>query len=188
MVKVGDIVRFLNTVGGGQVVRIKDNIAYVEDSDGFETPVLTRECVVVGQASAQKQAPQEKPAVGGIPAPTLQKETKPYPTVQQEEELPIEETPGGDKLNIVLAYEPKDLKRLSSTEFDTYLVNDSNYYLYFTYCTRAREESEWTIRYAGIVEPNIQLFLGEVAKTDLPSMDKVSFQYVAFKKDKPFSL
>ena len=188
MVKVGDIVRFLNTVGGGQVVRIKDNIAYVEDSDGFETPVLTRECVVVGQASAQKQAPQEKPVVGGIPAPTLQKETKPYPTVQQEEELPIEETPGGDKLNIVIAYEPKDLKRLSTTEFDTYLVNDSNYYLYFTYCTRAREENEWTIRYAGIVEPNIQLFLGEVIKTDLPSMDKVCFQYVAFKKDKTFSL
>lgn len=189
MVKVGDIVRFLNTVGGGQVVRIKDNIAYVEDSDGFETPVLTRECVVVGHASTQKQAPQEKPAVGGSPMPVLQKETKPYPTTaQDEEELPIEETPGGEKLNIVLAYEPKDLKRLSTTEFDTYLVNDSNYYLYFTYCTRAREDKEWTVRYAGIVEPNIQLFLGEVVKSDLPSMDKVAFQYVAFKKDRPFNL
>ena len=187
MVKVGDMVRFLNTVGGGRVVKIKDNLAYVEDSDGFETPVLTRECVVVGQVPAQQQA-QEKPAVGGIQAPTFQKETKPYPTVQTEEELPIEETPGGEKLNIVLAYEPKDLKRLSTTEFDSYLVNDSNYYLYFTYSTRAREDKEWTVRYAGIVEPNIQLFLGEVEKSDLPSMDKVALQYVAFKKDKPFKL
>ena len=188
MVKVGDIVRFLNSVGGGQVVRIKDNIAYVEDSDGFENPVLTRECVVVGHTSGPKQAPQEKPAVGGVPEAVLQKETKPYPIIQQEEELPVEETPGGEKLNIVLAYEPKDLKSLSTTEFDTYLVNDSNYYLYFTYCTRAREDKEWIVRYAGIVEPNIQLFIGEITRGDLPSLDKVAFQYVAFKKDKPFNL
>lgn len=188
MVKIGDIVRFLNTVGGGKVVRLKDNIAYVEDSDGFETPVLIRECVVVGQASNQKQAPKEKPTVGCSTEAVLQKETKPYPSIKEEEELQIEETPGGEKLNIVLAYEPKDLKRLSTTEFDTYLVNDSNYYLYFTYCTRAREDDEWTARYAGIVEPNIQLFLGEVAKSDLPSMGKIAFQYVAFKKDKQFNL
>lgn len=31
MVKIGDIVRFLNTVGGGRVVKIKDNLAFVED-------------------------------------------------------------------------------------------------------------------------------------------------------------
>ena len=46
MVKVGDRVRYLNAVGGGVVVRIAKNIAYV-DEDGFETPVLARECVVV---------------------------------------------------------------------------------------------------------------------------------------------
>ena len=40
MAKIGDIVRFLNSVGGGRVTKIKDNIAYVEDEDGFETPVL----------------------------------------------------------------------------------------------------------------------------------------------------
>ena len=46
MVKVGDRVRYLNAVGGGIVVRIAKDIAYV-DEDGFETPVLARECVVV---------------------------------------------------------------------------------------------------------------------------------------------
>ena len=36
--KVGDIVRYLNAVGGGKVTRIDGNIAYVEEEDGFETP------------------------------------------------------------------------------------------------------------------------------------------------------
>lgn len=45
--KVGDTVRFLNAVGGGKVTKIEGNIAYVEEADGFETPVLVRECVVV---------------------------------------------------------------------------------------------------------------------------------------------
>ena len=47
MVKVGDKVRFLNSVGGGTVVKINKDIAYVEEEDGFETPVLIHECVVI---------------------------------------------------------------------------------------------------------------------------------------------
>lgn len=187
MVKIGDIVRFLNTVGGGRVVKIKDNIAYVEDEDGFETPVLTRECVVVGQSSDRPSSP--KPAVGpSQPTQAFEKETVPFAKTEPEELLPIEETPEGEKLNIVLAYEPKDLKRLSATTFDTYLVNDSNYFLYFTYSSRAKDENQWTIHYAGVVEPNIQLFLGEIVPAELPSMDKIAFQYVAFKKDRTYSL
>ena len=55
MVKVGDRVRYLNAVGGGVVVRIAKDIAYV-DEDGFETPVLARECVVVEPAEPVKKA------------------------------------------------------------------------------------------------------------------------------------
>ena len=47
MVKVGDRVRFLNSVGGGIVKKINKDIALVEEEDGFETPVLLRECVVI---------------------------------------------------------------------------------------------------------------------------------------------
>ena len=46
MVKVGDRVRYLNAVGGGIVVRIAKDIAYV-DEDGFETPVLARELSLI---------------------------------------------------------------------------------------------------------------------------------------------
>ena len=47
---IGDKVRFLNAVGGGIVRRIEGEMAYVEEPDGFETPILSRECVVVEPA------------------------------------------------------------------------------------------------------------------------------------------
>ena len=53
MVKVGDKVRFLNAVGGGIVRRIDRDVVLVEEEDGFETPVLARECVVI--ESGRKQ-------------------------------------------------------------------------------------------------------------------------------------
>lgn len=186
MAKKGDMVRFLNSVGGGVINRIVDNIAYVEDEDGFETPVLLRECVVVGEASAPK--PAEHTAVEARTAPKPSIPSKEVAPKVVEEELPIEETPEGEQLNITLAYEPRDLKRFSQTTFDAYLVNDSNYYLYFAYMTRGDSDSGWTTRYAGIVEPNIQVFIGEVVREDLPSMDHVAIQYISFKRDKEFRL
>ncbi len=182
MAKIGDIVRFLNSVGGGVVKRIEGNMAFVDD-DGFETPVLLRECVVVGQAPAEEK-PKEAPSFraaspGSAPAPVAERQPEPEP---------VEETEGGDKLNVVLAFEPADIKQLSKTTFNTYLVNDSNYYLYFSYLTRADEAEGWTTRYAGVVEPNIQLWLEEFEPTQLVAMDRVAVQFIAVKQGKEFTL
>ncbi len=187
MAKIGDIVRFLNSVGGGRVTKIKDNIAYVEDEDGFETPVLLRECVVVGQAS-EKPAPTAEHTAVPVNQPAAVTKEVVAAAVPVVDEMPIEETPEGEKLNVVLGYEAHDLKQLSATSFDTYLVNDSNYFLYFSYLTRSDDSNEWTTRYAGIVEPNIQVFIGEVGREDLPGMERVAIQYIAFKRDKGFGL
>jgi len=46
--KTGDKVRFLNAVGGGIVKRFKNkDVVWVEEEDGFETPALIRECIVI---------------------------------------------------------------------------------------------------------------------------------------------
>lgn len=173
MAQVGDVVRFLNSVGGGRIVRIEGNMAYV-DEDGFETPILLRECVVV--TAAVPSAPSK------YVAPTIIPE---QPKIPQKED--VEETETGEVLNVVLAYEPAEIKHLNTTTYDAYLVNDSNYYLYFTYLTRA-DGSQWINRYAGVVEPNIQVHLGEVRREDLVDMDRVAVQFIAFKRDKEFRL
>lgn len=183
MAKVGDTVRFLNTTGGGTIVRIADGIAYV-DEDGFETPVLLKECVVVGQAQPAAPNKARQPEAKAAPS---QKASAPAPAPAVVDE-PFVETAEGEKLNVVLAYEAADLKAISRTTYDAYLVNDSNYSLYFTYLTRADGDSQWTTRYAGLVEPATQVWLGEVLLDDLPKMDRVAVQYLPFKADKPFAL
>ena len=183
MAKVG--VRFLNAVGGGIIRKIEGNIAYVDD-DGFETPTLLRECVVV--ASVEETAKKVALTQDAV-QPVTPKATATAAAPKSDKEEPsVEETPEGEKLNVVLAYEPAEIKHLNTTTFDVYLVNDSNYYLYFTYLARADEDEGWTTRYAGIVEPNIQVFLEEINGSDLPSMDRIAVQMIAFKSDRQFKM
>lgn len=185
MAKIGDTVRYLNSVGGGRIIRIEGNMAFV-DEDGFETPVLLKECVVVAAAAP---APEPKHTAVAPKIPQPQPSASPSAPVAAEiTEEDIAETPEGEQLNVVLAYEPREIKHINTTEFDAYLVNDSNYYLYFTYMTRADADQGWTTRYAGIVEPNIQVWLGEVLRSDIPGMERVAVQLIAFKRDKEFKL
>lgn len=182
MAKIGDKVRFLNSIGGGTVVRIEGNVAYVTDEDGFETPTLICELVVVAAADSFK--PKEAgPVVTMKPEPQKAPEKK---KEKSEQELEPEETDGGDILNVVLAYEPENLKMINTTAISVYLVNDSNYYLYFAYMTSPDANTGWTTRYAGVVEPNIQIYLGDVNREDINQMGRVAVQYLAFKRDKCF--
>lgn len=151
--KVGDIVRYLNAVGGGKVTKIDDKIAYVEEPDGFETPVLIRECVVVdpdGGIVPKKKFGSNEPSKYEAPAVA-----KPQPRPQvSENNVPVVETADGDVLNVVLGYEPGEAKHLNTTTFDAYLVNDSNYYLYVVYARvatavngHAASRASWSLTY-----------------------------------------
>lgn len=186
--QIGDIVRFLNSVGGGKVVKIKDNLAYVADEDGFETPVLLKECVVVrsqSQVAADAKVDMKAAAPkSAVVAPSSPSAPRPQPVADV---VAAPETPEGEKINLVLGFEPADIKRLSSTTFDAYLVNDSNYYMYFTVATRSAADSDVTVRYAGLIEPAMQIFLFELSTADLPDIDRLYVQAVAFKRDKAYA-
>lgn len=177
-VKTGDKVRFLNSVGGGVVrsFRGKDTVM-VEDEDGFEIPALIREVVVVdsldSQAVAQKPKPQ--PAAEAPKAP-----------VAPEEEPEIEETLEGERLNVFLAYLPIDPKAFQQTGYEAYFINESNYFLFFNYMNR--HNNSWASRYNGLIEPNTKIFLEEFEKQELNDLERVCIQFVAFKKDKPYTL
>ena len=177
--KIGDKVRFLNSVGGGIVKRFsgKDQVM-VEDEDGFEIPALVRECVVVGESDLQVRA-ENKPKIP-VPAEPV------APSPAAEEAYVPEETAGGERLNVCLAYLPTDPKAIQQCGYEAYFVNDSNYYLYFNYMSR--ENNSWTSRYNGLVEPNTKIFLEEFGKADLNGLERICVQLIAFKKDKPYAL
>lgn len=90
MAEIGDTVRYLNAVGGGRISKIEGKIAYVDEPDGFTTPVLLKECVVVAKASdalmVQTTQVASQPAVSPKPSPASYPEPAP--------EIPTEEVPG----------------------------------------------------------------------------------------------
>jgi hypothetical protein len=185
--KIGDKVRFLSEVGGGKVVGFRGkDIALVEDADGFEIPMQVKELVVIETDDYNIPTPQQKQSKGADPV-----NPAPKPKVKTEEAAPyrgriIADVKGNDTLNIYLAYVPVDLKQVSTTPFETYLVNDSNYYLYYTYSNI--ENQSCLVRSQGLIEPNTKVFLEEFEKAQLNDLERVVVQCIAFKDGKPFAM
>ena len=178
--KIGDKVRFLSEVGGGVVTGFKGkDFVLVEDADGFDIPMPIRECVVI---EADDYNIKRKP---GATAPKQEEPVKPVkpemPVIQRQPEVR-----GGDTLNVFLAYVPEDAKAMMTTPFEAYLVNDSNYYLYYTYLSA--EGKAWNNRSHGLVEPNTKLLLEEFTKDVLNEMERVAVQLIAFKDGKPAAI
>lgn len=174
--KIGDKVRFLNAVGGGVVTGFKGKDIVIVDDNGFDTPVLIRECVVV-EPIGEVQVRQS--VKSNYMAPTEQ-------TIVEETPLVIEETKEGEQITVCLAYLPVDIKQINTTAYECYLINDSNFFLSYSYMSRSQEG--WISRSIGVIEPNTKLFLEEFEKSDLNDMEKVCLQFIAYKKDKPFKL
>lgn len=180
--KIGDKVRFLNSIGGGIVKGFQGkDIALVEDEDGFEIPALVRECVTIEPAKDVQIRQQT------VLAQEVQTFSSPAVNQQPpEEEYVPEETKEGELLTVCLAYLPIDRKSLSNTSYECYLVNDSNYFLSFNYMSKV--ENGWISRSAGTIEPNTKLFLEEFDKVDLNDLERICLQFFVYKKGKPFDL
>ena len=176
--KIGDKVRFLSEVGGGIVTGFQGkDIVLVQDEDGFDIPMLIRECVVV---ETDDYNIKRKPS-----ATSSQPQTHP-----KEVEKPITYKPaerkGGNVLNVMLGFVPQDVKAISTTAFDAYLINDSNYTVVYTYLTA--EGHNWRVRSHGTVAPNSKFFIEEFEKNILNKLEHVAIQVLAFKEDKSFML
>ena len=185
IMKIGDKVRFLNTVGGGVVKGFQSKeIALVEDEDGFDIPVLIRECVVIEPAKDIQVRTQ-----ASVTGQLHQEENKLQTQIihkQAEAPLFVEETKEGEQITVCLAYLPVDRRNLSNTAFECFLVNDSNYELSFNYMTKL--ENSWVSRETGIVAPNTKIFIDEFGKEEINDRENSCLQFIAYKKNKPFNL
>ena len=188
--KIGDKVRFLNEVGGGRVSGFQGkDIVLVEDEDGFEVPMRTADVVVIGEEDYDTRHVVELKSP--TPDSSLLREGSKETDLQNS--LPqqgggrgrsVEERRGGDKLSAYLAFVPIDLKELSDTRFESYIVNDCNYYLRYVYMTA--EGSSWQVRSTGEIEPNTKLFIEEFGRDQLNDLQHTCIQLLAYKRDKYF--
>lgn len=186
-IKKGDTVRFLNAVGGGIVTRVDEykGMVYVEDEDGFETPVLERECVAVPKVNAETNFPVKDFSSKPASATALTEEK-----VQSVKEVPakpveIYETAGGDRLSALLAFIPVDIKNLQTCAYDCLLINDSNYFLFYNIVIGDKGHRHSVAN--GILEPNIQEELVKIEKQDLNDWENIQVQLVAYKQMKDYT-
>ena len=210
--KIGDKVRFLSEVGGGKISGFQGkDIVMVMDEDGFEIPTSIHDVVVVEQddyamgkmISAKmdaKQAAEErvntelKNDSRSIKSILNQHDVEVDMNVDEYDaadreitfQAPARERDGGNKLSAYLAFVPVDIKEITNTRFETYFVNDSNYFIQYTYLVA--EGNAWTLKGCGEVEPNTKLFIEEFGRDVLNEMGHIAIQMVAYKKDKPFLL
>lgn len=180
--KIGDKVRFLSEVGGGTVSGFQGkDIALVEDEDGFNIPMLKSELVVVDTNDYNIA----KVNTRNTPKRQEKIELEPADKPVTFKAKPLERK-DGDRLNLYLSFVPDDVKQISNTTFESYLVNDSNYYLQVLYMTA--EGASWQARFCAQLEPNSKEFVEEFDRTMLDRFEKVCLQVIAWKQDKPFML
>ena len=210
--KIGDKVRFLSEVGGGRVSGFQGkDIVLVEDEDGFEIPTSVRDVVVVeqddyamGKMISAKMEAQQKAEEHA--ATELHQDSRSIKSILNDHDeqtdmhvdeydaadreitfrAPVQEREGGNKLIAYLAFVPVDIKEITHTRFETYVVNDSNYYIHYSYLVA--EGNAWTLKSVGEVEPNTKLFIEEFGREVLNDMGRIGVQLTAYKKDKPFLL
>ena len=205
--KKGDQVRFLSETGGGIVAGFQGkNIVLVEDDDGFQIPVSITEVVVVSNEQDRKQgrtntiqtapraieAEQNEGGSQSIKALLTRNEDDDHADEQEpaDREItfrkPVEERLGGNKLSFFLAFLPENIKNLSNTRFEVYLINDSNYHLFYTYATA--EGQSWLLRSSGELEPNSKLLLERIAHEDANNIEHTALQAIAYKQEKDYAL
>lgn len=186
---IGDNVRFLSEVGGGRVAGFQGkDIVLVEDEDGFQLPMRTTDVVVVGDENYETSRVVEIKQQAQTAANALKTEDpEPEPADRPVTfRAPAVERRGGDRLSAYLAFVPIDLKELSQTRFESYIVNDSNYYLRYVYMTA--EGAAWQVRATGEVEPNTKEFIEEFGREDLNLLEHSCVQLMAYKRDRHFIL
>jgi hypothetical protein len=196
--KIGDKVRFLNEIGDGKITGFQGkNIVLVEDGDGFEIPMQANEVVVISSddysTANELKKPQTQHHDGESVKHMLLDSEDDYEqedTDPADKEItfkaPAEERKGGNKLSAFLAFVPMDSRKISTSNFECYLVNDSNYYLRYSFLVA--ENNSWSLLFDGELEPNTKTFVKEIERNELNDMQHVAIQMLPYKKEKPFML
>lgn len=173
--KKGDTVRFVHTTGGGVISGFREgNIVLVEDEDGFEIPTLMSDVVVI-------ESNNDKLLKGNSPQPQ-QRATAIVP------EIPTvkREYSAGNRLTVHLAFIPKDINYLGHTDYDAYVVNDSNYCVFVTIAVA--EDRNWKLRHALELEPNSKEHITTMSIQDVAKCERICVQLVAFKRDRSYEM
>jgi hypothetical protein len=176
MLKIGDKVKFLNDVGGGTVKGFQSkNIVVVENTDGFEIPMMINQLVKIADATPYDKISRD------FFTRTEPKKVEPLPEPITEPKPVIEIIPGNDSPKFFMAFFPTNQENPVGGEIEVYLINDSNYSLLYHYCHF--DGSVYKTIEAGELEPNTKNYLEGISQADLNNLPKFWFRIIPYRKE-----
>ena len=203
--KIGDKVRFLSEVGGGIISGFQGNkIVLVQDEDGFEIPTPINDIVLVGnddvakakiksleQTNEEQEDGKSKSIKARLSDSNDTATDEKWDEVEEPDYDPADnfvpqprEREGGNTLTAYLAFVPTKVLELNNTDFESYMVNDSNYYIHYIYMVSSGKE--WQCKSVGEIEPNTKVFVEQFSYNDLNDITETCIQLFAYKVVKPF--
>lgn len=165
--KVGDKVRFLNTTGGGTIVKeINAFMVSVAIDDGFEIPTLINELVAIEPAGTS----------GDLFLNKNEKRTTPVPEIPVQQPV-IEETERTSRIinrgdegisatGVYLAWVPQEQNRLLAGIIDLYIVNNTAYDVLYSISLKNEEGNFSGIDY-GSIPADSKLVVESVVREDI---------------------
>jgi hypothetical protein len=170
-IQIGSRVKFLNDIGGGIVRSFRDDkLAVVETDDGFDMPVPVTGLIL--DESSSYGIDGEKT----VPAKTVTAET----SKDEKREYSFEEKKFASyKGEVLLAIVPQNDQLLHVSNFDLFLVNDSNYYCNFL--VTLKDAAVSTLVDTGAIEPDTKLIVKTFSQTEISRIQEFRIQAQLFK-------
>ena len=139
--------------------------------DGFEIPVMINELLI--DNDIPKYTETSNPNTGNISVQTA----------EEPEEEPFYSD--SNEVNLYLAYIPKDQKHPNAPELEIAIINDSNYYIYYSYSVATSSNNYKSIN--GKLGPNTKELISEIDKNKISENLNLNIQLIFFDK-KEFNL
>ena len=174
IMRAGDKVRFLNDTGGGVIIRFLDpETVLVKIEEDFEVPVKLGE--LIPDRSKDTDVYHDKKNQNNTPAGEMAENDGMNSLLEREmskkENISEQNNSGQVYLAFTHEVKPNNLK--------IHLINDSDYNIY--YIIGSRKMDQHLHQYAGLLEANTKVVLGNLrlTKTDEPTI--YSVQYLGYK-------
>jgi hypothetical protein len=175
--KTGELVRFLNDVGGGVVNRIDQNgNIYVLTEDGFEIPVSEKELITAKNFTHSDINELSEP----LPAPVITKKPDKTERIKQKEQFIspdlYKQIPVDAPVNILLGFVTDKPGPAFSGRLAGYLINDSMCYAY--YAIGVKEKGALRCISSGIIEPETKCLIGTFDQTAISKISDFHIQAI----------
>ncbi len=167
--KKGQKVKFLNEVGGGYIVKIEGNIAFISTDDGFDIPVKIQD-IIPDQANTTAEAlfTHEKEPENTYRVEEQEIEEKEDEEAQLNEAISsIDNHPAFPKAEegIYLAFVPQNQNHILTAPLDLYLINNTK--LELLYNVLLRQQDVYLGYDYGNIYAHSKLYLATVSRENL---------------------